>query len=223
MREGTTVSIESAASGICVTYFCSTCSLSGLCDHSCGYCASTPSTPTIAPSTSATAAACLDDDDTVTSFSGYDCPTLAAVHTTTLSGGYATRLFFLQNNSTLSLRGVNLVRGVSHSERGGGAVFVSAGGHLLLYSVRISDNRAQIGGAISTIRSTVVATDCTMASNSATRGGAFAVGDNSTVTTTRCTMASNSANFEGGALTASDDSTVTVTDCTMSSNSAYFG
>ena len=87
-----------------------------------------------------------------------------------LSGGNATKLFFLDENSELSLRRVDLVRGrgiaidgrVSCLECGGGAIFVSPGGVLRLHSVRLTANRASIGGAITAIHSTIVAADCTI-------------------------------------------------------------
>ena len=88
----------------------------------------------------------------------------------TLSDGNRTRLFDLQNGSKLILRGVDLVDGapgrylncVSH----GGAVFVSGGSELRLYSAHVFNNRVNRGGgAIYAINSTVVAANCTMSSN----------------------------------------------------------
>ena len=145
----------------------------------------------------------------------------------TFSSGNQTRLFFLQNGSKLSLRGVNLVGGVSgrcfNCMSHGGAVFVSGGSELRLYSARVFNNRAnRKGGAIYAINSTVVAIDCTMSSNTASWGGAiYAIG--STVTTVGCTMIANAAHLDGGAVFAQVDSTVTATHCTMTLNSAVWG
>ena len=144
----------------------------------------------------------------------------------TLSGGYQTRLFFLQNGSKLSLRGVGLVDGVafgtdcSECRPHGGAILMSVGSELRLHSTRVFNNRAsQWGGAIYAIGSTITATDCQLTSNSASWGGAIYAERNSTVTAANCTMASNSA-VEGGAVYARGDSTITATDCTMTANSA---
>ena len=147
---------------------------------------------------------------------------------TTLDGGGSTGLFHLHKNSTLSLRSVNLVRGFVASSpgfssgHGGGAVLLDHGSELLLHLVQISANRADIGGAICAVRSTVIAIDSTLTGNSAIEGGAIFAGNGSTVTTTGCTMTSNSAS-SGGAVYAEDGSTVTTTDCSMTSNSASSG
>ena len=62
----------------------------------------------------------------------------------TLSGGNQTRLIFLQNGSKLSLRGVNLVGGVSgrcfNCMSHGGAVFVSGGSELSLLGPRVQQS-----------------------------------------------------------------------------------
>ena len=141
-----------------------------------------------------------------------------------LSGGNHTRLFFLQNRSKLSLRGVDLVHGVAsaHSPHGG-AIFMSAGSELQLYSARVFNNRAaQWGGAIYSMSATVTTTNCTMTSNSAHHGGTVLADGDSTVVATNCTMTSNSA-WVGGAIAALGISTVTATNCTMRSNSADLG
>ena len=69
---------------------------------------------------------------------------------TTLSGEKKTRLFLLQNGSMLSLRGVRLASGkasdCSECFPYGGAIFVSAGSKLQMHSVRLLDNRADMGG-----------------------------------------------------------------------------
>ena len=91
-----------------------------------------------------------------------------------LSGGYQTRLFFLQNGSKLSLRGVDLRGGVatgdcSNCSPHGGAILMSTGSELRLLSTRMFNNRAGYGGAIYAIRSTVTAIESTMSSNSVRR------------------------------------------------------
>ena len=98
-----------------------------------------------------------------------------------LSGDDSGRLFVVDKRSFLSLRGVTLAHGRC-SGCSGGAIFVCTGGELLLHSVRITANHASAGGAIYAFGSVVVATDCTMTSNSAAKdGGAIIVegGDSS--------------------------------------------
>ena len=148
----------------------------------------------------------------------------------TMSGGYHTRLFFLQNGSKLSLRGVNLVGGVASANCSthcphamGGAIVVSVGGELRLHSVSVFDNRAnQRGGAIYAAGS-VTATDCTMSSNSARWGGAVYAAGASTVTVTNCTMALNTVYLHGSTICAVGASTVTTSNSVMTANLGYRG
>ena len=161
---------------------------------------------------------------------------------TTLSGAHKTRLFLLQNGSKLSLRGVRLENGMADGNCAdsrvdcsprGGAIFVGMGSELNLRATHLHNNRAQEGGgAIYVISSAVTATDCTMTSNSAPWGGAFAVDSSmlkkasywigASVTATDCTISANSGHW-GAAFAVEDESTVTATDCTISSNSAPYG
>ena len=111
----------------------------------------------------------------------------------TFCGGSATRFFFLQNNSRLSLSNVNLVGGsvavpgmAPCSDCFGGAIFVSPRGVLTMISCYILHNSASVGGAIYAIHSSVTATHCTMTSNSAQEGGAVFADDASTVIATDC-------------------------------------
>ena len=92
----------------------------------------------------------------------------------TLSGGHQTRLFFLENGTKLSLRGVRLENGRASRCAGdlpecradGGVFFVSAGSELRLQSAQLFNNQAHLrGGAIYATSSTVTAIDCTMSSN----------------------------------------------------------
>ena len=169
-------------------------------------------------------------------------------HRATLSGGDVVRLFVLHNESTLSLRGVNLVQG--HPTDGlngsfGGAIFIHSGSELRLNSVQISTNRASFGGAVYAVRSritatgctltsntaaasggvihavssTVIMTDCTVTSNSAARGGAVHTEGDSSIVAAGCSLMSNLAQ-SGGAVLAQDDSRFSATDCTMTLNSA---
>ena len=139
----------------------------------------------------------------------------------TLSGGNRTRLFFLHIGSALSLRGVNLIGGVASGTSSdprllGGAIFVSAGSELHLHSARVFDNRAaDLGGAIYVMSSTITATDCTLTSNSANRGGAVTVEGNSSVTATDCTLSSNFADQDGAVYFANEHSTIISTNCTV--------
>ena len=140
---------------------------------------------------------------------------------TTLSGGDSTRLFFL-HNSSLSLSGLQLTRGRC-AGCNGGAIYMSPGSELLLRSVLMSANQAIDGAAIFALSAAIIATNCTMSGNAASRGGVFSASGNSTVTATDCTMNSNSA-IEGGAVFALGDATVTTADCTVTSNSvSYWG
>ena len=147
----------------------------------------------------------------------------------TLSGGNRTRLFSLHNCSKLSLRGVVLANGLASGRvasgqcsecSNGGAIFVATGSALCLHSVHLFNNRADYGGAIYSMNSSIAVTDCTMISNlAASRGGAVATVGDSALTVMNCTILSNSASV-GGGLAASDASVVVATDCTMTSNLA---
>ena len=135
-----------------------------------------------------------------------------------LSGNQITRLFFLHNESKLSLRGVTLAHGHC-SECNGGAVFLSYRSMLLLRAVGIAHSRGFHGGAIYAEGSTIHAMGCTMTSNSAAWGGAVAVHAASAVSAMNCTMTSNSASF-GGVVTIDAGSIFIAETCTMTSNTA---
>jgi predicted outer membrane repeat protein len=137
---------------------------------------------------------------------------------TILSGDNSSRLFVVDDRSSLSLRGVTLDRGRC-SGCSGGAVFVGPGSELWLHSVLVSGNNAQIGGAIFALSSSVLATSCTITANSASSGGAiFAEGD-STVKATSSTITANSAGY-GGAVRVGKNANFTMINCVMHSNTA---
>jgi hypothetical protein len=94
---------------------------------------------------------------------------IESTHRATLSGGDETRLFFLHNQSKLTLRCLNLVHGRSEGSFGG-AAFVNYGAELVLYSVHLSNNHAYIGGAVYAAGSIITVADCRMASKSAFTG-----------------------------------------------------
>ena len=139
-----------------------------------------------------------------------------------LDGGGRTQLFSIHNNSKLSLRSLEIAFG-GCEECFGGAIFVGPGSELRLSSVSLSSNRAKDAGAIFGVSSTIIAFDCTMTNNSASRfGGAVVTRSISIFTATNCSFTANSAAF-GGAVYAEFEATVNATDCTMSSNSAHAG
>ena len=140
---------------------------------------------------------------------------------TILSGEDATRLFYLQNDSRLSLRGVHLARGRCQGGWGG-AIFVSPGGVLTLRSVSVSTSRAHCGGAIFANSARVIVHDSTLTSNSAVYGGALAA-SSSVVKMTSCDISSNAAVRGGGALHAHGSSAVSMSGGVMTSNSARNG
>ena len=133
-------------------------------------------------------------------------------HRATLSGGDVVRLFVLHNESTLSLRGVNLVQGHPTDDLNGsfgGAIFIHSGSELRLNSVQISTNRASFGGAVYAVRSRITATGCTLTSNTAAASGGAIHAVSSTVIMTDCTVTSNSAAL-GGAVHTEGDSSIVV-------------
>ena len=71
-----------ASYGMCDTYACPACTLAGLCDHSCNYCAANSTAndtlPTVAPSATPTNG-CADDDAALVAAFGADCSTAATM------------------------------------------------------------------------------------------------------------------------------------------------
>jgi predicted outer membrane repeat protein len=144
-------------------------------------------------------------------------------HRATLSGGDVVRLFVLHNESTLSLRGVNLVQGHPTDDLNGsfgGAIFIHSGSELRLNSVQISTNRASFGGAVYAVRSRITATGCTLTSNTAAESGGAIHAVSSTVIMTDCTVTSNSA-ARGGAVHTEGDSVVYSNGTIELSHSAF--
>ena len=144
----------------------------------------------------------------------------------TLSGGNQTRLFAVRNGSTLCLADINLADGLC-ARCHGGAILVRSGSQLLLRAVRISTSEGLQGGAIYAVGANVVANDCTMVGNRASRAAVYGSGGSiyalsSTITATNCTMSLNSAHSAGGAVRA-ELSSVSLTHCTMTANSARSG
>ena len=145
-------------------------------------------------------------------------------------GDFEARMFYLRTGSTLGLRDLSLIGGT------GGAIYLSPGSELLLRSVRVLSQRALRGAAVYAVSSMIIATDCTMTSNSADiAGGAIYAAGNSTATMINCDMTSNRAGIlrhgyefdisegAGGAIFASGNSIVETMFCTLTSNSASFG
>ena len=152
----------------------------------------------------------------------------------TLSGSDdAARMFYLRADSLMGLCGLNLVGGI------GGAIYLSPGSELLLKYVRVVRQQADHGAAIYAVSATIIATGCTMSSNSAAiAGGVLYAAGNSTVVMMNSAMTSNLAgngririfggeivpsNGAGGAFYASGRSIVQMFNCTLASNSATFG
>jgi len=141
-----------------------------------------------------------------------------------LDGNSSVRLFFLDGESQLSLRGVNLVRG-SCKDCFGGAIFASNRSKLTLNSVQICNSHAHLGGAIFTFLSNVTANNSTFIANSADSRGGAVCGDVSVIKFTSSTMSHNRAgkdNSHGGAVSV-EDAALTFTSGTFSHNWAVRG
>jgi len=139
----------------------------------------------------------------------------------TISGGGATRLFFVISGVTLDLVGLTISDGIAGA--GGGAIV--NGGTLTVTGSTFSGNSATSGGAIAN-NGTLTVTDSTFSSNSSTGdGGAIVNDENGTLTVTNSTFSGNSSTGDGGAIAHRGlyGSRVKVTNGTFSSNNATRG
>ncbi len=118
----------------------------------------------------------------------------------TISDGAATsyRLFQINGNSTVAMRGLNLLNGGgTNFSAQGGAAFNTAGSSLTLERCCLSGNRSSgYGGALAN-DGLLTLKDCTVSGNAAAYGGAVAA--SGAVSLTHCTVVSNTASASGGA------------------------
>ncbi len=142
----------------------------------------------------------------------------------TISGGNASRIFYVNSGQTVALKGLTLTDGNGTGagiNPAGGAIF--AVGPLMLTQCILSGNSATLGGAIYTGLSPLTLTQCILSGNSVDGVGG-AIYANGPATLTHCTLSGNSgmmAATEGGAIFSLR--TLTLTHCTLSGNSAHAG
>lgn len=137
----------------------------------------------------------------------------------TLSGGRTTRLFRVQDGSSLTLRNLVLTEGYSGANSGG-AIYVSSGGRLSLEGSTIVDSATDgwAGSAIFDAGGTVALVDSLIANNEASYGAISSIGQ---LTLLRTTFLNNRGSIAGGALTIGG--TTTIQDSTLDYNIAPVG
>lgn len=139
----------------------------------------------------------------------------------TISGNQATRLFHMQNLTTVTLRGLTLTGG-NGSGANGGAILND--GTTALERCTLTGNSAATGsgGAILNSAGALMSLlQCTLAGNAAaTNGGGGAILNYSNLTLTHCTVSANTAAYGGGIYNQSGGQALTLTHCLIAANTA---
>jgi len=135
----------------------------------------------------------------------------------TISGGGKSRVFKVDDGVSASFTGLTITGGVTSTGYGGGLDVV--GGSVSLIDCTIAGNSAVRGGGLYLLGSASAdLTGCTLSGNSTTRGGGGIWSNvNGGVALTGCTLSGNSAKNGGGLL--NYNGTATLSDCTVSGNS----
>ncbi|MEM6694316.1 MAG: hypothetical protein AAF626_06600 [Pseudomonadota bacterium] len=146
----------------------------------------------------------------------------------TISGGGASRIFLVNNNSTLNLDSLTLSGGDAGTSSGG-AIRVDAGSTLTVDDSTFTSNIASRGGAIAsdgqlTLNSTTFVGN-TANDPFAAAAGALNVGANSSLIATNVTFFNNTAEAgvigsAGGAINAEINSSASLINATITGNSA---
>ena len=133
----------------------------------------------------------------------------------TFSGGYSSRVFFIQPSVNASFSGMTVTAGYSDY---GGAIYCSNSSSLTITDSTLSGNSASNdGGAIYNYAGTLSLVNSTVSGSSGYNGaGIYNYGS---LTVTNSTFSNNSASNDGGAI-CNSSSTVSVTGSTFSNNSA---
>ena len=142
----------------------------------------------------------------------------------TISGNNSSRIFLVDDGDaastiTVSISGLSLKNGFTRDS--GGAIF--NGENLTVEDCTLADNTANRGGGIyNHHQRTLTVNNSTLTNNSADRGGGICSWYSGTLTVNNSTLADNSANYGGGIFN-SIDSTLTVTNSTFDNNLADRG
>lgn len=140
----------------------------------------------------------------------------------TITGGNATRLFFVNFGRTVSLRGLTLTGGNGSGATSpgyGGAI--QSQGNLWLTQCTLFSNSVpvQAGGAINNTSSgNLTLMQCTFAGNFAEFGGGAIFNEGPSLTLTNCTFATNRVRLIGGGAVLSTGITVAMGACLFSGN-----
>jgi hypothetical protein len=139
----------------------------------------------------------------------YSAVSMPMSMSTVLNGGSAVRFFYV-NGGDLTLRALSLAYGATPTDEcdspftscGGGAIYVSATGSLVLINCIVEDNVAFLGGAILLFSggSAVVAGSSFVGNSVPNCGGAIWLRDDSTATIESSSFTDNVAVSNGGAI-----------------------
>ena len=146
----------------------------------------------------------------------------------TLSGNNNARIFYVDFNKSLTLKGLNLTGGGGHGgnfNNAGGAI--CCGGSCTLQKCTLTGNAADLGGAIYVFGGSMTLTQCTLAGNSSGTAGSAIDNEGGVITLDRCTLTGNfeygsNEEHQGGAILNTASGAVTLTHCTVSSNSTAY-
>jgi predicted outer membrane repeat protein len=141
----------------------------------------------------------------------------------TISGGDATRIFYIDDAGSVTLSGLTLQDGSSGAE-GGGAIYADGDTDLVIQDTTLTGNTTDDnGGAIYFSGNSFILEDSVVTGNSASYdGGGIAVHTDETyeIRISRTTFSGNSAGEYGGGLSLTHNYDVTIEDSTFSGNDA---
>ena len=138
-----------------------------------------------------------------------------------ISGAGTTRLFYINNNPTITMSNLTLTggNGVGAANSGSGGAIGLFNGSLTMTRCTLSGNSASGGGGAINANSPLALNQCTLSGNS-TSGSGGAINGTAPITLNQCTLSGNISGISGGAVYQLFQATLT--QCTLSSNSASF-
>jgi len=139
-----------------------------------------------------------------------------------LDGQDSTRVVYIMSG-TVKLIGLNITRGYTNGNGGGGAYISGSSTDVTFTNCHIYGNSASAGGGLFFSQGGATLTNCNIYSNTAPNGGGGIFIYGGTATFTKCDIYGNTAaDYLGGGVYV-DSGTVTFTDCNIYENTAEYG
>ena len=138
----------------------------------------------------------------------------------TVSGNYASRVFWVSYGASASLLGLTIADGHERYDEGGG-IYNDEGCTLTLAYCTVTGNTAGNNGGAILNRGNLTLADCTVNGNAADNGGGIYNYEGSTLRLLYCTVTVNTAGYNGGGIF--NRGNLGLGDCTVNGNAADNG